>query len=327
MSAQRPITKFPVNKIDRNTNADRPAAHLPKERKIRRIIAGDKPRKLELAFDRRRHSPHRRRVEPIQDGEPTVEISHDNPNKSYIPLTVESQGSKVIAAYHIQRPDRRVCFKGTCYNRSQIHSLKRTDHKNVLAIQECFELNANIVCVYEEHMILTLGELCASPVRLDEPSLALVSHEVSERGNSSPRKLNLPFQTLEALVYIQEQFQRPYMNIDRDHILLSLEGKLKLADIIDVMASPPGNPSAPAKMLGHLLRQIMDGESGIQESQDLKIHRNKLWSEHIQKFLIATQSQSCSELLTVRVACILLLDKAEEYRLHLLKKCILGNAF
>ena len=83
-----------------------------------------------------------------------------------------------------------------------------------------------------------------------------------------------------------------------DHVLVSEDGKVKLS-IADAMLARNTMALTDAQALGHLMRQVMDRDSGIQPSQTLELRQPESWSAVAQEFLYSTQDKFCSELLLV----------------------------
>jgi hypothetical protein len=92
--------------------------------------------------------------------------------------------------------------------------------------------------------------------------------------------------------------ERPHGHLDRHHVLLSEDGRVKL-NIADAMFAHNAKVLTDTQALGYLIRQVMDRESGIQLSHTLQLQRLENRSLDAQEFLYSTQEKSCSELLMV----------------------------
>jgi hypothetical protein len=76
----------------------------------------------------------------------------------------------------------------------------------------------------------------------------------------------------------------PMGHLDRDHVLISGDGKVKLS-IADIMLTHHAMVLRDTRMLG----QVMDRETGVQPSQTLQLRWPESWSPDAQEFLYSTQ--------------------------------------
>jgi hypothetical protein len=162
--------------------------------------------------------------------------------------------------------------------------LFETNHENILSMQECIYHDGSIFCVYNFTLERTLGDICSSPVSLEEPCLAAIFQEV-----------------LNALLFTEAELKIRCGCLDMDHVVLDKKaGKTETGKVKLILANKASTASTNAQALGYLMRQVMERESGVQQVQTVTLRRPELWSSDAQEFLGSTQTKSCSQLIEVR---------------------------
>jgi len=162
--------------------------------------------------------------------------------------------------------------------------LFKTNHDNILSMQECIRHDGSIFCVYNFTLERTLGDICSSPVPFGEPCLAAIFQEV-----------------LNGLLFIEAELKTCYGCLDMDHVVLDKKaGKAEKGKVKLILASKTSTASTNAQALGYLMRQVMERETGVQQAQTVTLRRPELWSSDAQEFLCSTRTKSCSQLMEVK---------------------------
>jgi len=285
----RPITLFPRANTQASTNpvphreirrADTPKIRPPIQKPLERTQFKHKvthqvlPKQLHLALAAER---------PLTDtalgpSARRLTITSKDPNSEYQAHRKYECDPNICIAYRRSSRAMVTVLKLVVPNESKL-LLFQTNHDNVLGIQECFRHEGNIFCVYDITLEYTLQDVSVSSASLEESALAAVFRDV-----------------IEGLRFIQIELKTPCGYLDMDRVAYDSKAgnfKLILASVAEI--APP-----TAQAVGYLMRQVMERESGLQpQARSVQLSQPASWSEEIQRFLLSTQTESCSQLLQV----------------------------
>lgn len=288
----RPITLFPRANTQTSTNpvnreirrADTPKIRQRIQKPLERTSFKHRvehqvlPKQLHLTLATGR--PLQSKLTDIAPGSSArrLTIRSKDPNSEYQALRNYEDDPNIYIAYRRSSTAMVTVLKLVAPKESNLH-LFQTNHDNVLGMQECYRHEGNIFCVYDITLEHTLHDVCVSSASLEEPALAAVFRDV-----------------LKALHFIQTELMTSYSYIEMDRVIHDPKmGNFKL-----ILASMAEMAPLDAQAVGYLMRQVMERESGVQpQARSVQLSQPASWSEEARKFLLSTQTESCSQLLQV----------------------------
>ncbi|KAI9773398.1 MAG: hypothetical protein M1840_007613 [Geoglossum simile] len=163
--------------------------------------------------------------------------------------------------------------------------IKIIPHTNVVHLQEVFSDGPCLYMIYEL-MFASLADIQLNPYGdLGELEIATICKEI-----------------LRGIKYIHKELDMVHGKIDSDHILLSLEGAIKIAGIGERMICLPSssNKEQDIQALGLIMLELMEPGTGLMQPRSITLTDPQKWSDEARSFLDkAFESAAADDLLKV----------------------------